>query len=716
MACPKQAVFSVLYSALCCAALAQAIPSNQAAPIPTVQVAGPGSLALRRNDTVARIVVARGDIVQYGDSNLAEVLKRQPGIAVTGGQVRMRGLGAGYTQVLINGEPAPQGFSIDSISPEMIERIEILRSATADQSAQAVAGSINLVLRKVVSQSQREGKAGGAFERGRWSPTASLQFGDRAGAVSYSLGATVTRRSFEFLSETEEEVSAVGGAPLALRRFDEYNRGYDSRINLAPRLNWTLANGDSLNWQNLIERSEVDSGSGAPERTLLGAPTSYPDNSASWRSRFSSLRSDAAWTHNVGEAGKLTVKAGLNVSRRSSAYVFDGFGPDGVHGLRRAVDSSVDEDTVSFSGKFLTPLAAGHGLAIGWDGGLVTRSEARLQIDRRPSQPAPGVLDQDYTANLRRMALFAQDEWDISPRLQSYLGLRWEGLQSATDGRNFDKVDNRYSVFSPSAQLLWKLPDSARDQVRLALARTYKAPSTRDLVPRRFTMNNNNSAANPDEEGNPALRPELSWGLDLAYETYFGSGGLASVSGFARRIADVTVQRLYQDGAAWVSRPVNAGAAETHGIEFDLKAPLRALLPGSLPMELHVNMIRNWSRLDAVAGPYNRLADQVPFSANVGLDYRAAGPWNAGFNVTYQGAGTSRSAAERSSYRSAQCALDLYALWKIDARTKLRVSASNLLQRDRRTVQWYADADGSIRRSSVADGAAAARVLLEQMF
>jgi outer membrane receptor for ferrienterochelin and colicins len=105
------------------------------------------------------------------------------------------------------------------------------------------------------------------------------------------------------------------------------------------------------------------------------------------------VRSDAAWTRNVGEAGKLTVKGGLNVSRRSSAYVFDGFGPDGVHGLRRAVDSSVDEDTVSFSGKFLTPLAAGHGLGIGWDGGLVTRSEARLQTDRRSDQPAPGVLD-----------------------------------------------------------------------------------------------------------------------------------------------------------------------------------------------------------------------------------------------------------------------------------------------------------------------------------
>lgn len=52
-------------------------------------------------------MVGRSDIVQYGDSNLAEVLKRQPGISVTGGEVRMRGLGAGYTQILINGDPVP---------------------------------------------------------------------------------------------------------------------------------------------------------------------------------------------------------------------------------------------------------------------------------------------------------------------------------------------------------------------------------------------------------------------------------------------------------------------------------------------------------------------------------------------------------------------------------------------------------------------------------
>lgn len=704
----KQALISFLLGALC------AVTHAQEAPIASVAINGPGSVALRRNDTVARIVVARSDIALYGDSNLADVLKRQPGISVADGEVRMRGLGAGYTQILINGDPAPQGFSIASISPEMIERIEIMRSATAEQSAQAVAGSINLVLRKAVTSAQRELKAGTAFERGRASPTVALQVGDRSGQLSYSLNATLTRMAFAFMSRTEETVRTADEALVNLRRFDFFNRGYDDRLNLAPRLNWKLENGDSLSWDNLVALRHSDGRSEETEHTLLGASSSFPDNSATFRSWVSSWRSDAGWTHNVGEAGKLTVKGMLDVSRRHSAYEFDGTGVDGVRALARAVDSSIDENTVGLSGKFFTPLAAGHGLGLGWDGALVTRGEARLQADRRFSQSFAVMLDQQYSAKVQRMALFAQDEWDISPQFQSYLGIRWEGVRSVTDGRNFEPLHSRHSVFSPSAQLLWKL--SGKDQVRLALARTYKAPLTRDLVPRRYTMNNDNSAANPDEEGNPALRPELSWGLDLAYEAYFGANGVASVSGFARRIRDVTVQRLYQDGAAWVSRPVNAGEAETHGIEFDVKAPLGWWLPGAPPLDLHVNATRAWSRLGAVAGPYSRLANQTPLSANLGLDYRPGGRWSAGANATYQGGGTSRTSVEASSDKSAQCALDIYALWQIDTRTRLRLSASNLLQRDRHSTQWYADANGSTRRSSKADGAAAARILLEKTF
>ena len=61
----------------------------------------------------------------------------------------MRGLGSGYTQILLDGQRVPPGFSLDSTrSPEQIERIEILRAPTAETGARAIAGTINIITRE----------------------------------------------------------------------------------------------------------------------------------------------------------------------------------------------------------------------------------------------------------------------------------------------------------------------------------------------------------------------------------------------------------------------------------------------------------------------------------------------------------------------------------------------------------------------------------------
>lgn len=154
------------------------------APLQQVAISAASGVQQRRDDTAAKIIVSRDDLAQYGDSSLAAVLKRQPGVSVVGGEVRMRGLGAGYTQMLINGDPAPPGFSIESIAPEMIERIEILRGATAEYSMQAVAGSINVVLRKGASGAEREWKLGaGRAGPGRW-PLAACRVPARGGQAA----------------------------------------------------------------------------------------------------------------------------------------------------------------------------------------------------------------------------------------------------------------------------------------------------------------------------------------------------------------------------------------------------------------------------------------------------------------------------------------------------------------------------------------------------
>ena len=64
---------------------------------------------LRRRASVAKQIYSREEIDKFGDTNVADVLKRLPGVTVAGGAPRMRGLGSGYTLILINGDPAPSG-------------------------------------------------------------------------------------------------------------------------------------------------------------------------------------------------------------------------------------------------------------------------------------------------------------------------------------------------------------------------------------------------------------------------------------------------------------------------------------------------------------------------------------------------------------------------------------------------------------------------------
>ena len=655
----------------------------------------------------SRRVVGRAEIAAYGDANLADVLKRQGGVSVVGNEVRMRGLGAGYTQILVDGELVAQGFTVDSIAPELVERIEIARSPTAERSAQALAGSINIVLRKRSSGARRENKVSNGYQRGQWSPSASTQASGKRGALAWAAGATFDRSVRIDSIRTDETVDRLD-AGIAARRFQESGLARIDRVNLGPRLNWTFENGDTLGWNTLAGHTRARGTTLEDEETLRGEATAYPTTSARLVSQTSTLRSDLAWAHRFGGAGKLTVKGVFDGSRRRGDYLFLGTRADGAPGLARAVLSGAEERTASVNGKYLAPLGTAHSLGLGWDASRTTRGEQRNQFDTLDTASARRL--QDYTARVERLAFFAQDEWTICEAFEGYAGLRWEGLRTGTDGAGLARVAGTSSVASPILQLLWKLP--AKHQLRLALARTYKAPPTRDLVPRRYTINNNNGPANPDGEGNPALRPELSWGLDLAWERPIGKEGTATVSSYAKRISDVTTQQLYRDGVNWVSRPVNNGEARLAGVELDLKSPLKL---GDMAFALRFNAGRNWSRVLAVPGPDNTLAQQVPFTFNAGIDYRSAGGWDAGASFNVRGGAASRTNDGVTTSLGRVAQLDLYWTRKLDTQWRMRVSVANALGRGQQTGNAWRGADGSaVYRVLTWEGMASLRIGLER--
>ena len=132
----------------------------------------------RRQSTAAKIIIGREEIDRFGDSTLGDVLKRLPGVTIQGrpgrgGAIRLRGLGSGYTQILLDGERVPPGFSIDSISPDQIERIEILRAPTAETGARAIAGTINIITREGYTRRVNDLRLTAAYENGKVNPSAS---------------------------------------------------------------------------------------------------------------------------------------------------------------------------------------------------------------------------------------------------------------------------------------------------------------------------------------------------------------------------------------------------------------------------------------------------------------------------------------------------------------------------------------------------------------
>lgn len=684
----------VLMAGLCAQAFAQ--QSTTDGPIQQVEVKG-GGYDARRDDTATRIVVNREEIARYGDSAVADVLKRIPGVTVTTGagrstQVRMRGLGGGYTQVLVNGERIPAGFALDTLAPEMIERIEVMRVATAEFSAESVAGTINIVLRKKVGKSQREAKFGYLLSEDFRGPSFSTQLGERGEKSSWSLAASGNHDSLSREWGGYELNTRPDGVVDRLRRTHAREEGSMNRLNLRPSLSWTLDNGDTLAWETSFISASFRNNGHPVVTTLVGRPPPTPDLRSFGEFDDRALKSDLGWTRNLDSGLKLDAKLGAEWSSHKRFGRRSGRDAAGLPETEGSTLSDAHARGLGSTGKATRAIEGGHLLALGWDLRVDASTEIRAERDRIRVFPPGQLLDERFRAQVGRAAFYAQDEWTIDPRWSLYLGARWEGVRTRVRGDAVEATRVRSSVLSPIVQSLVKFPapeGKGSDQLRLALSRTYKAPDLGAIVPTRAEWENN-SATDADYQGNPALRPELAWGLDAAWEHYWAEGAMFSVSGALRRIDDYTGNRIYFDGLRWIFTPVNDGRALLRSLELETKFPLKSLYPDAPALELNASVSRNWSQVEAVPGPHNRIERQTPLTAKLGVDYRA-GALAAGASASHRRGGFVRVAANRGFYTVARTDLDAYAAWTFNPKTVLRVALSNLLGEDNAFEPSYQD-------------------------
>lgn len=658
-----------------------------------------GDSEQRRRSSAAKIVIGRDEIERFGDSNTLEVLKRLPGVTVPGapgrgGNPRMRGMGGGYTQILVDGERIAPGFALDSIPPEQIERIEILRAPTAETGARAIAGTINIVLREGFRRRQNDLNLALGVEGGRLSPslawTRNQSLGDWIVNGSLSLfgreieNSNVNRRIDEDLAS---------GAPVLVQDGAFTSRDERRGLHASARIQWRGEQGASLMLTPLLIASQGrNHGVGHIGRTL-GDPAEYARSDTVTDGRFRMARLNATFNHRLGAGPRLEWRAGFGDNHWSSDQHRDEFDDAGT--LLRVYDEATDnrDRHATLGLKASAMLGGGHQGVAGIELERNRRTEAKTTLLDGVAQLTE--FGENLEASSRRYAVYAQDEWAINPQWAVHGGLRVEGI--ATRGERAGGVvdTNRSRVATPLLHAVWKPDAAARDQLRMSLTRSYRSPNLNQLIGRPSVNRldpapGDNTELTADTAGNPGLKPEIALGLDLAVERYLAEGGVLSANVFVRRIRDLIRNVVALEDVSWspgqprfVSRPQNIGDALSRGLELEAKFRLDQMLAGAPPTELRANASIFRSRVDAVPGPDNRLAEQPGGTLNLGADHRfRSAPLTLGANVNHTPGYRTRLDADRTVVQSEKNVIDAYALWTFSPELKLRLSLSNLLAAD----------------------------------
>ena len=635
-------------------------------PTPTIVIRDNRTLSERFMGTGSRVIVGRQDIEQMGADTVTDVLKQLPGVQVQGEgsgnvSIRMRGMNANATQVLIDGQRATQARSaaqlpLDQLPADMIERIEVIRSPTAEFSG-ASAGTINIVLRQ--SSTKRETTIR-LTDQIVWGQHAPMAFFSRTGPVrdkdnddprdqpwAYSVSAYAGEKILggDSTRKTSLYGSSVLNSPLQTT-VREQNRVRNQEAGVSPRLNGRAANGDQIGLRMNLSAGETrglatsdgvgTNSLGAVRNLIESRPDSTKatfDVRGDHSTRFASVKLD---TYLSGQMIKESIS---RTQQRSST----------TGGVSSQSASEFSDDRTERAFTLSTKLTNTDSEYL-WLLGAELESR-RFALDNRNTDAAfPNFkLDTVFT----RQVLWGQNEWGVHwlPKTASTLsaGLRFERLE--LDSRYQESTGTPvnqtipWDVVQPSLHL--RTPIDTSSQWRMNLARVGRNPRVTDLLARTTQSQGLNSPTNPHQAGNPLLRSETSVALDAGIEQRLGgassAGGQAGLSLFLRNVHDVHGQRVTSDpsGTVWTRRPENMGAARVWGVEVDVKTSLKeaGFDAVSSDWSLSASATTLYSKMQAPEFGGNRVPGQARYLANLGVakPMRRTGGWFGGAYLNLQG-------------------------------------------------------------------------------
>ena len=702
-----------------------------------------GQVATRNRTTAVapQLTFDREFFEKYEPISVGDALKRTPGVAFTSdiGEYdapQLRGLGNGFTQILINGRTIPgagnnRSVLVDRIPAELVERIEIIRSPSADIDSQGVGGTINIILKDGASLPPGiVGRASAIYynfdEKLRGAGAIGYIGRSEDEKLTYALTANVQQRynpkatveevfsgdNFSTLADAENAFSQ-NSAGSVIGDGEERAVQFDTRDNVDISLNadmtYRFTDATDISVRGFFINTDRDEREDALifedsstnldaieaqdtkfEQTNFGIDTVFTSELSentkiefgAQYSQFDSTETKLDLEADLDEVAILPTEADLfNLLSVSSFGLLE----DEIE-IVESLDKEIQLDAS------ITQNMAGLGNALGFEGvefiagfqGKFRNRDTSMRVagyddgvmEEFEASPGGGI----FSISEDRYDGYIVAEWTLNERLRLETGARIEYSTTNQQGDLFAPVNIDDTQINPSVHLQYDVTDSTT--FRASFAKTVRRPSFDQRIP----FEDSDEPEDDDiTRGNPFLETETSFGFDVGFEVTLPGRGIMGLNGFYRDIDNLI--QLVQVNNDIDDDPLtpgslfsfdNVGRAKVYGFEFDLSSPLTIF--GLPDTGIFANYTRLYSeRFDPNFQSDVRVNQQPTYVYNIGATHSIE---NAGvsFGASYQKQGEyiSHFFGEIERGRTSGN-LELFAEKRFGESVVLRLSGNNVL-------------------------------------
>jgi ferric enterobactin receptor len=531
--------------------------------------AAPAGFAPDRNTYSTR------DMPATQGGNATDVLRNVPAVEVDqDGKVSLRG--NQNVAVQVNGRPSPMtgdqlGNFLQQLPANMVERVEVIPNPSARYEPEGMAGIINIVLKQNADLGLSGGFIAGVGTGGRYNGSGNL--GWQAGALTLygSYGFRHDKRSNTGLNYLERYASAGGDPVLFLDqdidgRFNmtshmfngsaDYKLGEKNVLSATSMLSVGAFENDAVNTY-----AERDGGNALVRRYLGENDVSFDDFTVDGSLAFK--RTITPMQHELAAEVRFNRTNHLNSNDFSEQTLTLGGDAAGNPFLQNLETDAINS---SFTAQldYTRPFAARTKLETGYKG-AVRGLENELDV-------AEFSYGQDrWVENLAQSNAFDYDETVHAGYAVLNQGVGKVDLQAGLRGeytsREFflentgETFPKEYWSFFPSALAAYNI--DAQRQLRFSYSRRIQRPDVRLLNPFGFNEDQRNRF-----QGNPALEPEYTHAMEMAYQHSFPQGSLQLTPYFRR--TEGAIRRIREvRGDTTISSFANLQTSDSYGADVN---------------------------------------------------------------------------------------------------------------------------------------------------